>query len=162
MAKKAKATKSNPATADADAAANNAAAGAETALVQMLLSRVDAMQTSLATAMENITSASRSAQSTQSAIATKQDVGGDESQSAGISLASDNARTRDNFVLSQMIRFADRDRTQFDNMQAMLQVALSQMIFATSLSQNLAVVDSHQQHGKNADWRAASVPSRGK
>ncbi len=158
----AKTTKSNPAKAATGATASDSAAGAGTKLVEMMIARLDSMQTDLKTAMENITSASRSTQSTQSAIATKQDIGGDESQSAGVSLASDNARTRDNFALTQMLRFADRDRTQFDNMQAMVQVAMSQLIFSTSLSQNLAVVDAHQQDGLNADWRASTVPSRGK
>ncbi len=148
------------ATSAADSSVSDVASGAATKLVEMLVARLDAMQTDLKKAMDDITTSSRAAQQTSQmgAIATKQDVGGDESQSAGISLASGNERSLDNFVAWQAARFADRDRVHFDNMQAITALAFGNITFALGLSQNLSAVDAHQQCGRNADWRAATVP----
>ena len=148
------------ATSAANSSAASAGAGADDKLVTMLTNRLNEMQTDLKKAMDDITTSSRSAQQTSQmgAISTKQDVGGDESQSAGISLASGNERSFDNFIAWQAARFADRDRVHFDNMQSLTALAISNAVFAVGLSQNLSAVDAHQQCGRNADWRAASVP----
>lgn len=139
----------------ADSSVSDASAAAATKLVDMLTNRLDSMQTDLKKAMDDIVSTSRSAQQTSQmgAISTKQDVGADESQSAGVSLASGNERSIDNFVAWQAARFADRDRTHFDNMQSLTALAFSNVTFALGLCQNLAAVDSHQQCGRNATAR---------
>ena len=131
-------------------------AAAATKLVEALLSRVDAMQTDLKSVTDNLLKSAVAAQQTSQvgAIATKLDVGSDESQSAGIALDSGNKRSYDDTVHWQALRFADRDRTHFDNMQVLLGLAVSNSVFATSLCQNLATVDSHQQCGRNATSRA--------
>ncbi len=150
------------ATSAADGSVSDAGSAAATKLVNMLTNRLNEMQTDLKKAMDDITSTSRSAQQTSQmgAIATKLDVGSDEAQSSGISLASGNERALANFVNFQAARFADRDRVHFDNMQAITALAFSNVTFALGLSQNLAAVDAHQQCGRNADWRAATVPAK--
>ncbi len=137
---------------NAASTAEGSASGASTKLMEMLVTRLDAMQTDLKDVMADITKSSRSiAQTSQfGAISTKQDVGADESQSAGIALASGNERSLANFVAYQAARFADRDRVHFDNMQAITALAFSNATFAIGLSQNLATVDAHQQCGQNA------------
>ena len=114
----------------ADSSASDVASGAGTKLVEMMIARLDAMQTDMKKAIDDITSSSRSAQQTSQmgAISTKQDIGGDESQSAGVALDSGNKRTLDNYISWQAVRFADRDRTHFDNMQALTQLAFSNVV----------------------------------
>ena len=146
----------------ADSSGADAAVSVSTKLMDAMLSRIDAMQTDFKKSMDDITSASRSFQHTATvgSTAVKQDVGGDESQSAGISLDAGNKRSFDNFAAWQALRFADRDRVHFDNMQALGQLAFSNVTFALGLSQNLTVADTHQQCGRNADWRSATIASK--
>ncbi len=150
------------ATSAADSSVSDVASGAATKLVEMLVARLDSMQTDMKKAIDDITVTAKSFQQTAQvgSIATKLDVGSDESQAAGISLDAGNKRSLDHYVAYQAVRFADRDRTHFDNMQALTQLAFSNVTFALGLVQNLAAVDSHQQCGRNADWRAATVASK--
>ncbi len=142
---------------EATSAVADSASGAATKLVEMLVARLDSMQTDLKDVMVNITKSSAAQTSQMGAISTKQDVGADESQSAGIALASGNERSLDHFVAYQAARFADRDRVHFDNMQAITALAFSNATFAIGLSQNLATVDAHQQCGQNATMRGKAV-----
>ena len=145
--------------ADAGAAADAAAAGtgamSTEALMAMVTQRLNVMQTSINKAMDDMRSHTSGVDQTSQfgAISTKQDVGGDESQSAGIALGSDNSRALSNMVAFQAFRFADRDRTHFDNMQVLEALAISNAVFASGLSQNLAAVDAHQQCGVNSKMR---------
>lgn len=139
----------------ADNQVSDSGVGTAVDMVTMLTNRLNEMQTDLKKSMDDIVSTSRSAQQTSQfgAISTKQDVGADESQSAGISLASGNERSLDNYVSWQAARFADRDRVHFDNMQSLTAMMVSNATFALGLAQNLAVVDAHQQCGRNATAR---------
>ncbi len=143
------------ATATADANAANAAAAAATQLVESLVANIATMQGNLKSAMDDLVKTTSSAQQTSQlgSITEKLDVGSDESQSSGLALDSGNKRTLDNYIIAQMVRFADRDRTHFDNMQTLMSLAVSNNVFATSLCQNLATVDAHQQCGRSAVWR---------
>ncbi len=146
----------------AGSSASSAGAGAATDTINMLVARLDAMQTDMKNAIADITSTSKSWQQTGQlgSITEKLDVGSDESQSAGVVLDARNKRSFDNYIAWQATRFGDRDRTHFDNIQALLQLAFSNAVFAQGLCQNLAAVDGHQQCGRNADWRAATIPSK--
>lgn len=150
--------------ADSDASTAGSGAGATDKLVTMLTNRLNEMQTDLKKTMDDIRSHSSGVDQTSQfgAISTKQDVGGDEAQSAGIALASGNERSLATFLGWQAARFADRDRVHFDNMQSLTALAISNSIFAVGLSQNLATVDAHQQCGRNADWRSATIASKRK
>ena len=140
----------------ADSSASSAGSGAATDVINMLIARLDAMQTDMKTAIADITSTSKSYQQTAQvgAIATKLDVGSDESEAAGLALDAGNKRSFDNYVAYQAVRFGDRDRTHFDNMQAITALSFANVTFALGLCQSLAVVDAHQQCGKNAVLRA--------
>ena len=142
----------------ADNSLAEVAAAAVSKLETMLTNRMDAMQTDLKSVTDNLLKSAVAAQQTSQfgAISTKQDIGGDESQSAGVSLDSGNKRSYDNFVAYQAPRFADRDRVHFDNMQAITGLAFANVTFALGLCQNLAAVDAHQQCGKNAVWRSSA------
>ena len=128
------------------------ASAANSALMQMLVSRMDAMQTDLKTTLANIASSTKtgavSQDSMHGAIVTstenKQDIGADESQSAGLAGDSGNHRSYDNAVAYQAFRFADRDRVHFDNMQALVQVSFGNMVFNNNLCQSLATVAAHK------------------
>jgi len=146
----------------ADSSVSDVGSGAATKLVEMLVARLDSMQTDMKKALDDITTTTKSWQQTGQlgSITEKLDVGADESQAAGIVLDAGNKRSLDHYVAYQAARFADRDRTHFDNMQALTQLAFSNVTFALGLCQNLAAVDSHQQHGRNADWRAATIASK--
>ena len=150
--------KTRPAAANsaADASASDAGAAANIKLMDAMLSRVDAMQTDMKKTMDDIVSASRSYQQSTDvgSIATKLDVGSDESQAAGIVLDAGNKRSFDNYASWQALRFADRDRVHFDNMQALVAVSFGNVVAVTAMGQNLAVVDSHQQCGQNAAMRS--------
>ena len=150
------------ATGAADSSASSSGAGAATDIINMLVARLDAMQTDMKTAIADITSTSKSVQQTSQlgSITEKLDVGSDESQSAGIVLDAGNKRSFDNYVAYQAVRFGDRDRTHFDNMQAMVQLGFGNVTFALGLLQTVAAVDAHQQCGRNADWRAATIASK--
>ena len=138
----------------ADAASSSA--GAATNVIDMLVARLDAMQTDMKTAIADITSTSKSFQQTAQvgSIATKLDVGSDESQASGLALDAGNKRSFDNYVAYQAVRFGDRDRTHFDNIQALVALGFGNVTFALGLCQVLATVDAHQQCGKNAVDRA--------
>ena len=146
----------------AGSSASSAGAGAATDIINMLVARLDAMQTDMKTAIADITSTSKSFQQTAQvgAIATKLDVGSDESQAAGVVLDAGNKRSFDNYVAYQAVRFGDRDRTHFDNMQALVSLGFANVTFGLGLCQTLAVVDAHQQCSRNADWRAGTIPSK--
>ena len=141
--------------AAADAASSGA--GAATDAINMLVARLDAMQTDMKTAIADITSTSKSFQQTAQvgAIATKLDVGSDESQAAGLALDAGNKRSYDNAVAYQALRFEDRSRVHFDNMQALVALGFGNVTFALGLCQVLATVDAHQQCGKNAVARSS-------
>lgn len=141
-----------PAGSVAGASVSDAAAATNIKLMDAMLSRVDAMQTDLKTTMDNIVSANRSYQQTSDvgSIATKLDVGSDESQAAGIVLDAGNKRSYDNAIAYQAYRFADRDRVHFDNMQALIAVSFGNVVAVTAMGQNLAVLDAHQQCGENS------------
>ncbi len=145
--------------ADSTADSSTAVAGAGSAdkLVTMLTNRLNEMQTDMKKAMDDIRSHASGVDQTSQfgAISTKQDVGGDEAQSAGIALASGSERSLAMFLGWQAARFADRDRVHFDNMQSLTALAISNSIFAVGLSQNLATVDAHQQCGRNAEQRGS-------
>ncbi len=139
----------------ADTSLADAATAALTKLETMLTNRMDSMQTDLKSVTDNLLKSAVAAQQTSQfgAISTKQDVGGDESQSAGVSLDSGNKRSFDNYAAWRTERYADRDRVHFDNMQAITALAFGNVTFALGLCQNLATVDAHQQCGRNAAAR---------
>ena len=134
--------------AEAKADAATEAALSNAALMSMLVARLDAMQTDLKTTLANITGATKTGAVSQDsmfgAISTKQDVGGDESQSAGLAVDSGNKRSYDNAVAYQAFRFADRDRTLFDNVQALIQISMSNMVFNNNRCQSWATVAAHK------------------
>ena len=134
--------------AEAKAESVTEAALSNAALMSMLVARLDAMQTDLKTSLANITGATKTGAVSQDsmfgAISTKQDVGSDESQSAGLAVDSGNKRSYDNAVAFQAFRFADRDRTLFDNVQALIQISMSNMVFNNNLCQSLATVSAHK------------------
>ena len=134
--------------AKSEAETANDAASSNAALMTMLVQRMDAMQTDLKATLANIATASKTGAVSQDsmfgAISTKQDVGADESQSAGLASDSGNHRSYDNAVAYQAFRFADRDRVHFDNMQAMVQVSFANMVFNNNLCQSLATVAAHK------------------
>ncbi len=142
--------------------ASAAGSAASTDVISMLVARLDAMQTDMKNALNDITTSTKSFQQTAQvgAIATKLDVGSDESQAAGVVLDAGNKRSFDNYVAYQAARFGDRDRTHFDNMQALVSLGFANVTFGLGLCQTLAVVDAHQQCGRNADWRAATIASK--
>ena len=146
----------------AGSSASSAGAGAATDTINMLVARLDAMQTDMKNAIADITSTSKSWQQTGQlgSITEKLDVGSDESQSAGIVLDAGNKRSFDNAVAYQALRFEDRSRVHFDNMQAITALAFGNVTFALGLCQSLAVVDAHQQCGRNAASRAGTIPSK--
>ncbi len=141
--------------AAADAASSGAAASTD--VNSMIIARMDAMQNDFKLALADITTTAKSYQQTAQvgSIATKLDVGSDESQAAGIVLSAENKRSFDNAVAYQALRFEDRSRTNFDNMQALVQLGFANVTFAIGLAQTLAVIDTHQQCGKNAVARSA-------
>lgn len=165
MAKKIKARSPANATADtgiagaASTGAATAGAGAASieALMAMINERTNIMQSAITKAVDDMRTHQSGVDQTSQmgAISTKQDIGADESQSAGVAQGSDNLRTVAHMLDVQAVRFMDRDRTHFDNMQVLVAVALGNAVFATGLSQNLAVVDSHQQCSKNAKMRSS-------
>lgn len=136
--------------AAADAASSGAAASTD--VNSMIIARLDAMQNDFKLALADITTTAKSYQQSAQvgSIATKLDVGGDESQAAGIVLSAENKRSYDNAVAYQALRFEDRSRTNFDNTQALVQLGFANVTFALGALQTLAVVDAHQQCGKNA------------
>ena len=150
------------ATSAADSSVSDVGSGAATKLVEMLVARLDSMQTDMKKAIDDVTTTAKSWQQTGQlgSITEKLDVGSDESQSAGVVLDAGNKRSFDNYVAFQAVRFSDRDRTHFDNMQALTQLAFGNVTFALGLAQTLAVADSHQQCGRNADWRSATIASK--
>ncbi len=143
--------------ADSSAAIAGAGVGASDKLVTMLTNRLNEMQTDMKKAMDDIRSHTSGVDQTSQfgAISTKQDIGSDEAQSAGVAQGSGNERGLANFLGWQAARFADRDRVHFDNMQSLTALAISNSIFAVGLSQNLATVDAHQQCGRNAEQRGS-------
>ena len=149
------AKRSKPKSAAA-ADATSSGAAASTDVNSMLIARLDAMQNDFKLALADITTTAKSYQQTAQvgSIATKLDVGSDESQAAGIVLSAENKRSYDNAVAFQALRFEDRSRVHFDNMQAITALAYGNIAFAIGLCQNLAVVDAHQQCGKNAVSRS--------
>ncbi len=150
------------ATGAADSSASSAGSGASTDVISMLVARLDAMQTDMKNAIADVTTTAKSWQQTGQlgSITEKLDIGSDESQSAGVVLDAGNKRSFDNYVAYQAARFGDRDRTHFDNMQAITALAFGNVTFALGLCQNMAVVDAHQQCGRNADWRSATIASK--
>ncbi len=135
--------------ADSTSDASVSGAGADEKLVTMLTNRLNEMQTDLKKSQDDVTSSTRSAQQASQfgAISTKQDVGADEAQSAGVALASNNASSLSNFLGWQAARFADRDRVHFDNMQAATAVVHSNLAFSVALLQSLAGVAAVKIHG---------------
>lgn len=133
--------------AAADSSAADAGSGAAIDVLTMLTNRLNSMQTDLKKAQDDIVSSTRSAQQSSQfgAIATGQDVGADEAQKAGIAMASGSERTLNNFMGWQAVRFADRDRVHFDNMQALTALAFGNVAFASALCQTLATARTHGQ-----------------
>ena len=146
----------------ADSSVSDVGSGAAVKLIEMLSARMDSMQTDFKKALDDVTTTAKSWQQTGQlgSITEKLDVGSDESQSAGVVLDAGNKRSFDNYIAYQTVRFADRDRTHFDNMQALTQLAYGNVTFALGLAQTLAVADTHQQYGRSADWRAATIASK--
>ncbi len=146
--------------AGSDASSSGSAASMD--VNSMIIARLDAMQNDFKLALADITTTAKSYQQTSQvgAIATKLDVGGDESQAAGIVLSAENKRSFDNVVAYQAIRFEDRSRVHFDNMQALVALGFGNVTFALGLCQTLAAVDAHQQCGKNSVMRTKGTSSK--
>ncbi len=139
------AKKSGKAGSDASSSASDAGSAVALDVLQMITNRLNSMQTDLKKSQDDIVSSTRSAQQSSQfgAISTKQDVGGDEAQSAGIAMASGSERSLNNFMGWQAVRFADRDRVHFDNMQALTALAFGNVAFASALCQTLATAKAH-------------------
>ena len=124
----------------------------------------DAMMTTLTENIAKVASLSENvSKSTSEDVTKKQDTNVDEAQANASGNLTSNQTALSNLVNNSMANHVDMRATSLnrhvETLQTILTMNLAATQFATNVCQNILVAEIHQQSGRNADWRSATIPN---